>query len=454
MPNRKLLAVCILIAVAAAIVPGRAALSDVAPPRQPPGSSVAPAAAGTTMVQMLSENVTLWIRPGAGGGYVTSVTADFNFRNQGLAAEFMQARFPMESLTGLGARYENGDPKLVRNFAVQAGGTALPVVVVQEPFTDGPMFAWSTFPITFPVGKDVFLHVSYELDMTSGSSGDGLWYILQTGAGWYGTIGSAVVTFRFPYAVGPVNVAKPERAVITGNEVRFFFSDFEPDYKDDVALGFAWPEAWRRVLDLERQTGENPHDVRSIIALADAYQDLCEARGLDASRLAETTVMMGLTYSPDSADLHAEWAKIFLARLGPLCGGYDADGFDRDQTVVGLQRELNLALQIDPQNELALKVQQTINDQLNYDPDLLSTTGPVPATKTPTEEKIKTETATRFPATDTPTTFVTPTAEALESGPQPSMGIPAGWLIGAGIAGVAAGLIIPSSWKRWVVGRS
>jgi len=36
----------------------------------------------------------------------------------------------------------------------------------------------------------------------------------------------------------------------------------------------------------------------------------------------------------------------------------------------------------------------------------------------------------------------------LPPGPEPSGGIPAGWLIGAGIAGVVLGLIVPSSWKR------
>jgi hypothetical protein len=451
MPNRKLFAVCFLIAVAAAIVPGRAALSDAAPPRKPPGGSVAPAA-GTTMVQMLAENVTLWIRPGSGGGYAASVTADFNFRNQGSSAESMQARFPMEPVGGEGDGY--GSHPLIRNFAAQAGGAALPVTVVQEPFTDGPAVAWSTFPLTFPVGKDVFLRVTYELDIDPGKSGGSLRYILETGAGWYGTIGSAVITFRFPYAVGPVNVTDLEEAVVTGNEVRFLFSDFEPDDSDNVVLGFVWPAFWQKVLDLEHRTGENPKDVRSIIALADAYQDLCADRGLDASLLAETTVLMGLTYSPDSADLHAELAKVYFTRLLPLCRLSSATGFDADETIAGLQRELNLALQLDPQNELALEVRQAIADMQKYDPDFLSTTEPVQATKTPAEEKIKTETATRFAVTGTPTLFVTPTAEALPAGPEPSGGIPAGWLIGAGIGGIAVGLIIPSPWKRRVTGKS
>ena len=457
MPNRKLLAVCILIAVAAAIVPGRAALSDAAPPRKPPAGSVAPAA-GTTMVQMLAENVTLWIRPGSGGDYVASVTADFSFRNQGPSAESMQVRFPMEPVDGEGDGY--GRRPLIRNFAAKAGGAALPVTALEEPFEYGPAVAWSAFPLTFPAGKDVFLRVTYETDINYGKYGDdGLEYILETGAGWYGNIGSAVVTFRFPYAVGPVNVPGQEQAVRTGNEVRFLFSDFEPGSNSNVLLNFMSPAAWQKVLDLERVTGENPQDIQSIIALADLYQDMCVTGGPDASRLAETIVLEGLTYNPDSADLHAEWAYIYLARLLPMCHGYGGPGFDDNEVIAGLQRELNLALQIDPQNELALKIQQTIADQLEYDPDFLSTSEPVPATavpatKTPTEVKIKTETATRFPVTDTPTIFETPTVEALPPGPEPSGGIPVGWLIGAGIAGVAVGLIVPSSWKRRVTGKS
>ncbi|MGB7539318.1 MAG: hypothetical protein WBM17_12340 [Anaerolineales bacterium] len=457
MPNRKLFAVCILIAIAAAIVPGRAALSDAAPPRKPPAGSVAPAA-GTTMVQMVAENVTLWIRPGSGGDYVASVTADFNFRNQGPSAESMQVRFPMEAVDGGGDGY--GRRPLIRNFAAQAGGAALPVTALEEPFEYGPDVAWSAFPLTFPAGRDVFLRVTYETDITNGKYGD-FWldYILETGAGWYGTIGSAVVTYRFPYAVGPVNVPGQEQAVRTGSEVRFLFSDFEPDENSDIRLHFLSPKYWQKILDLERETGENPRDIRSIIELADIYQGFCLSGGADASRLAETIVLEGLTYNPDSADLHAEWANIYLARLLPMCGGYGEPGFDREEVIAGLQRELNLALRIDPQNELVLQVQQSIAEQLEYDPDFLSTSEPVPATavpatQTPTEVKIKTETATRFPVTDTPTLFVTPTMEALPPGPEPSGGIPAGWLIGAGIAGIAVGLIVPSSWKRRVTGKS
>ncbi len=409
------------------------------------------------MVQMLAENVTLWIRPGAGGKYAASVTADFNFRNQGHSAESMQVRFPMEAVDGRGDGY--GSRPLIRNFAAKAGGAALPVTALEEPLADGPAVAWSAFPLTFPAGKDVLLRVTYETDITNGKYGDGgLDYILETGAGWYGTIGSAVVTYRFPYAVGPVNVPGQEQAVRTGNEVRFLFSDFEPDENSNVRLHFLSPAAWQKILDLERKTGENPQDIRSIIELADIYQDFCISGGADASRLAETIVLEGLTYNPDSADLHAEWAKIYLDRLLPMCGGYGSV-FDRDETIAGLQRELNLALRIDPQNELALKVQQSIAEQLEYDPDFLSNSEPVPATtvpatETPTEEIIKTETATRFAGTDTPTLFVTPTAEALPPGPEPSGGIPAGWLIGAGIAGVVLGLIVPSSWKRRVKGKS
>jgi hypothetical protein len=457
MPNRKLFAVCILIAVAAALVPGRAARSDAAPPRKPPAGSVAPAA-GTTMVQMIAENVTLWIHPGAGGKYAASVTADFNFRNQGPSAESMQVRFPMEPVDGQGDGY--GRRPLIRNFSAQAGGAALPVTALEEPFEYGPAVAWSAFPLTFPAGKDVFLRVTYETDINSGKYGNNwLEYILETGAGWYGNIGSAVVTFRFPYAVGPVNVQGGEQALRTGSEVRFLYSDFEPDSRSNVSLQFLSPAAWQKILDLERETGENPRDIQSIIALADMYQDMCVTGGPEASRLAETIVLEGLTYSPDSADLHAEWANIYLARLLPWCSGYSGAGFDRSEVVAGLQRELNLALQIDPQNELALKVQQTIADRLNYDPDFLSTSEPIPATAVPatptaTALKSKSATATWVAVTDTPTLFVTPTAEAVPPGPEPSGGIPAGWLIGAGIAGLAVGLVIPSSWKRRVKEKS
>jgi hypothetical protein len=456
MIHRKSIAVCLLAALLAAIIPGRIARSDAAPPRVPSGSNVIPGQ--ETKVRMVAENVLLWILKRADGKYHAEVTADFNFRNQGAAAESLQVRFPMEDVDGEGDGY--GNRPLIRNFSAQADGVPLAIQSVSEPFKYGPPVQWSTFPVSFPVGRDVLLRVQYETDLTSGKySTTWLGYILETGYGWYGTIGSAVITYRFPYAVSPVNTLNPPNAVQVGNEVRFLYSDFEPDSSFNINLTFANPAVWQRVLDLERYTGEHPTDIPSILQLAGTYEDLCILNPA-ASLLAETIIEEALTYSPDSADLHAEWASTYFDRIPnfPMtCATFNPlPEAEIDQAITGLQRELNRALELDPHNARALQLQSDISNAEINNPDVLSTSTPtIPATKAA-------EAATPEESTSTPssTLISTPTAEntqtpvaaggsgGKEGSQAMSAGIPAGWLIVAALAGLAVGILFPASWKQ------
>jgi hypothetical protein len=460
MINRKLLAVCLLAALLAAMIPGRVARSDAAPPRSPSGSNVVPGQA--TNVRMLAENVLLWIQKGSDGDYHAEVTADFLFRNQGNAGESMQVRFPMENIDGIGDGY--GGRPLIRNFSAQADGVLLAVQTATEPFKYGPVIQWSTFPVSFPADRDVLLRVNYETDLTKGKGYKSLGYILETGAGWYGTIGSAVITYRFPYAVSPVNTPNTPDVLRVGREVRFLYSDFEPDPSFNTNLIFVDPAVWQNALDLESYTGEHPQDIPSILQLADTYRDMCNLNP-DSSQLAETIVDQALTYSPDSADLHAELAWIYTDRSTILpmsnCYRFPEKEPERSQTIAGLQRELKRAFELDPQNAKALELQGRISSDLKTNWDSLSTSIPtIPATEAATI-------ATPEEAGSTPVTMpVTPTAQSIllpviagggsgtnETGqaetPSASAGIPAGWLIAAAVAGLAAGILLAILWRRW-----
>jgi hypothetical protein len=451
MMTRKLFAVSLLAVFIGAIIPGRIARSDAAPPRVPFGSNVLPGQ--ETKVRMVAENVLLWILKGSDGKYNAEVTADFSFRNQGTSGESMQVRFPMENVDGEGDGY--GNRPLIRNFSARADGVGLAVQTVKEPFQTGPEIQWSTFPMSFPVGRDVLLRVNYETDLMRGKySQKSLGYILETGAGWYGTIVSAVITYRFPYAVSPVNAPYPEDALRVGNEVRFLYSDFEPDSSFNTSLAFADPVVWQSALDLERYTGEHPTDIPSILQLADTYEELCILTPA-ASLLAETIVEEGLTYSPDSSDLHTEWAAIYFDRIpnfAMTCGTFNPlPEAEVDQAIAGLQRELNRALELDPKNARALQLQKDVSNAAIYNPEVLSTSTPtIPATET---AKTATPKKSSLTPAFTPTLQNTPLPTVGGSGTNEggrivSAGIPAGWLIVAGIVGLAAGMLFPALWKR------
>ena len=67
---------------------------------------------------------------------------------------------------------------------------------------------WASFGVSFIPGDDVQIKVSYDLDGTSypQETYTSFYYILSTGAGWNGTIGSGEIVLRLPYDANPQNV--------------------------------------------------------------------------------------------------------------------------------------------------------------------------------------------------------------------------------------------------------
>lgn len=307
-----------LLALGLLLVPAPVVNADAAPPREPPGSSIVPA--GQTMVQMLAESVVIVV------GDKVQVEATFALRNQGGAEEAMDVRFPMENPDGSGDGW-GGHPQ-VSDFAAFADGRALPINYVSEPLEDGDSITWATFPVGFPSGEDVTVTVSYTTPLGASNNGTEqaqVEYILQTGAGWYDSIGSAVITLRLPYAASasnvylsdPWNPTKVASPVFVGREVRWEWSNLEPTQADDLKVVFVWPNQWQAILALEGITGENPDDVQAAIQLAEAYREAgSERHGFPISeplyRLAKQAVQMGLAYNPNNADLQTELLVIEL----------------------------------------------------------------------------------------------------------------------------------------------
>ena len=81
-------------------------------------------------------------------------------------------------------------------------------------------------------------------------------YVLETGAGWYGTIGRAELVVRFPYNVSPQNVLLGESITgfstttpgveLGGREARWIYVDFEPIREQNMEISLVKPAAWNK----------------------------------------------------------------------------------------------------------------------------------------------------------------------------------------------------------------
>jgi hypothetical protein len=449
------------------LVPAATARADAAPPYSPQGSNIG--SSGDTKVQMLDENVLLEIVPDASGRYYERATAEFLMRNQGTEAEMMDVRFPMERIDGMGDGY-GGNPKL-RNFAVRVDGTWLAAREIQEPFEEGaPPVSWSTFPVTFPVGKDVFIQVYYDADIRQGTTGE-KWiadYTLTTGAGWYGPIRNGVVSLRYPFAVGELNASGQlygQDCISIGRELRCHFANLEPEY--NVSFSFIYPAYWQEILDLELATGEMPEDVSLALELADAYARLAlEKHGRPVFQgpiiAAEMIVEQALMRNPEEVTLHIKMVELLEMEHEGLIMEQEnlmTEPFENAELLELQDRiddkefqkcsEANLIMQLDPVNgygsyisaqcELASGEKRDATPEASSESSIQSqksTVTPISASSTPTSPP--TERLT--PTTDMPGGVNGPAEGEARAGVE---GWQAGLLaVGTGLTGFLIGILI------------
>lgn len=430
--------------------------ADAAPPREPPGSSILPA--GETQVQMLAETVSLVVQPASGDTTPLQVKAVFAMRNQGQATESMSVRFPMENPDGMG----DGDGRrpMITNFTASANGKNLTVTYADEPsdFDNTPV-NWANFPVDFPPGQDVIIVVTYTTALFGSNNGTEqatAEYILETGAGWYGPIGSAVITLTLPYAASQTNVFSPNPGeqsgvpapVFLGKQVRWEWSQFEPDQTYNLDATFIWPAQWQQIATLQSAAEAAPNNAQAAIALAEAFRNAgSERHGFRVSeplyRLALQAVQTALAYHPADVNLQGElvlvevWGCVYAE---PVCSSTQIQQAvqDYDTFTAAHPESTLLADWADLESQMAGQLLPADS------PTPEATETPI-ATNTlvPTTTPIPTVTPTAVP----PTPFVAPTATLAptlpstpglsEPGPSPVWVLLAGLLIGGlGVWGV------------------
>jgi hypothetical protein len=281
-------------------VPAQSGRADIGwPPLNPAGASPGLPAGVETNVRMVSEEVNLSVeaheRPAPNewedspaNAMRAQVDAVFLMRNEGQADESFDVWFPLAA----SLRYEGLLPYFpetyIKDFKLWIDGEPTRYEQVKAPDVGDPAqeSLWARFPMSFPAGQDVTVRLSYILYPTGRHPFGGFEYILQTGAGWKGTIGQAAVNVYLPDTVTPENVSlsgrsveglplqpQPDGYVIENNVIRWQFTDLEPTAEDNIYVDVLEPLRWRALLKARGQAQNAPNSPDALIALARATRD-------------------------------------------------------------------------------------------------------------------------------------------------------------------------------------
>ncbi|MCB0120495.1 MAG: hypothetical protein KDD72_15780, partial [Anaerolineales bacterium] len=199
----------LFVLISAAFQPAHA---DVAPPETVPGSNLNPGDE-STQVRMAAETVTLTIseNPADPQTAIARTDAVFTMRNLGSTEEKMQVRFPLSFFNGNSDGF--GRFPEIASIAVKVDGKSVPTRRENQPFVNNESsfeerdeVPWAVFDVTFPPNQDVIIEVMYDVNGFGYYPYQAFKYILETGAGWNGTIGKADVIVRMPYEISEQNL--------------------------------------------------------------------------------------------------------------------------------------------------------------------------------------------------------------------------------------------------------
>lgn len=418
------------------------AKADVAPPASPPGTNIIPGEEAT-QVRMVAETVTLTVMDARRA----QARAVFTMRNLGDAEERMDVRFPLTFWDGSSDGFFNCPE--IEDFQVSVDGQATEtrrIATTPENECDLPM-PWSVFEVVFPPEEDVTIEVTYTATGYGYDPYIVYWYILQTGAGWKGTIGSADITIRLPYEVNDQNIVLEGHvgyggttpgASLSGNEVRWHFEDFEPAAEHDIHLLMVIPGAWNEILARRQAVDQNPEDgeawgrlglgIKELIRIKNWLRD--DQGGVALYTLSAQAYEQAVTHLPEDAAWHFGYAELLWLRFTTY------GRFAPHAAVVLTQalEELHTSLALDPEYQRALDLAEEISfflpeliqaSEAGYQFLGLTATPAFPSpTPTPTATPETTNTpepsATPAPSatsTPTPAPTTTPAPSATPQGP-------------------------------------
>ena len=357
----------LFVLISAAFQPAHA---DVAPPETVPGSNLNPGDE-STQVRMAAETVTLTIseNPADPQTAIARTDAVFTMRNLGSTEERMQVRFPLSFFNGNSDGF--GRFPEIASIAVKVDGKSVPTRRENQPFVNNESsfeerdeVPWAVFDVTFPPNQDVIIEVTYDVNGFGYYPYQAFKYILETGAGWNGTIGKADVIVRMPYEISEQNLDLTGQAghgestpggVRSGNEIHWTFEDFEPTTSDNIEIVIVTPSLWKKVLQEKDNVAKNPNDGEAWGRLAKAYKDVArmpkgwlreDAAGLELYALSKDAYERCLALLPNDPLWHYGYADLLWSHFE--YGVYWSGREDTEGLLPTILSELQTSLELDP----------------------------------------------------------------------------------------------------------
>ena len=346
--------------------------ADVAPPLNPPGTNPVPGLE-STQVRMVAETVLIDVKddrePGSLG--TADVTADFTMRNLGEQDERMAVRFPVSGNDGRD-QYPSLTGLVVKVDGKQVSTRRTSYPDLRFPTQSVP---WIEFDVIFPAGQDVEIGVRYGLQGSGYAPYAAYYYVLETGAGWKGTIGSADITLRMPYPASSQNIVLDLQigwaettvgGVIRENEMQWHFEDFEPGpggVITNMEFAIVAPVEWQAVLEEREAVSKAASDGEAWGRLGKAYKGIFfmnkgfreDPGGAELYLLSAEAYEHCLALLPNDAQWHAGFGDLLTSHA---YWDYAGTGLPNEM-YRGLE-EIHTALQMAPKDAKVLEMAEKI----------------------------------------------------------------------------------------------
>ncbi|MBL8099116.1 MAG: hypothetical protein JNK81_08025 [Anaerolineales bacterium] len=368
------------------IFPQGVALADAAPPEAPPGTTLLPGES-ITQVRMVFETVTLTIskHPSNPQRAMAKTEAIFTMRNLGATEEKMAVRFPLSFFNGDSDGYGNFPE--INSIIVKVDGKIVstrreiqPHSYSQRSYNEREEIPWAVFDVTFPPNQDVMIEVIYDVYGYGYYPYEAFKYILETGAGWNGTIGKAEIIVRLPYEVSAQNFDVNSQAgygatspggVRSGNEIRWTFTELEPTYLDNIQIVVVTPFLWEKILKEKEYVQKNPNDGEAWGRLAKLYKEVVmmpkgwlrnDPAGEEVYELSKDAYEKCLALLPKDSLWHYGYADLLWAHY--YYGIYSSGQEDIEDILTKTLTALQTTLTLDANNQQAKDLLRDISYQL------------------------------------------------------------------------------------------
>ncbi len=331
----------------------RIARADMAPFPAQSGTGIG--VASPTNIQMISETVLLSVvpftrsadNPNPSADLGAKVVADFALLNPSNSAQNLKVGFPLE--VPAKAAGAGGYIKL-SNLKAIVGGTE-----AETQITTVGNETWSAWQMSFKPGLSL-VRVTYDLPATTDSCNAELGYVLHTGAAWAGPIGQADLIVRYPYAaettfVSPKGIYLGDTTPgfgIEGSDLHWHYDSLEPTAANDLAVTFVTPDCWLKVAEARNALNQQP-TAENYWHLANTYAEIVfPHHGFYSpliAQVADAQYQKALRLDPENPQIISDYAEFLAFQVGQLLPA---------SRVVDMMRECNLALQLNPNDDLVV----------------------------------------------------------------------------------------------------